>query len=631
MSERQGQAPSLVQQRSAQPHPLEDTSANYKNLPEELDQRSIHASISSTIGSDDHGDVERMPSSRGQTEPAPLQRTTTSASTGPPFSIFSKNQKRFIVIMASWAGFFSTVTANIYFPALNALAQDLHVSNTLINLTLTSYMIFQGLAPAFIGSFADSTGRRPAYTVCFVIYIAANIGLALQNSYAALFVLRCVQSAGSSATITMASAVVADISTPAERGAYMGFTLSGSLLGPAIGPVLGGVLAEFLGWRSIFWCLAILASVFLTILLIFFPETHRGTVGNGSIPPPAWNMSLINYLTIRKARKMSVNNEDDNSAQTKPAAKKFRFPNPIASLMIIFDKQNAMLLFYNAFIFAAFYDVTASIPSQFAEIYHFNELQIGLCYIPFGVGSMAAAIVNGRLLDVNFARWCRKLNVTIRKGRNQDLRDFPIEKARLELALPAMYIVSAGVLAYGWVLDINGPLAAVLVLLFVCAFNMGISFGATSTLLIDMYPKSPATATAANNLTRCLLGALTTGVLIPMINGMGRGWTFTLLALFLLVTSPMMWAIYFKGMKWREERRVKDEKKKLAKEARKASKIEDGGVEKSDEVVETEDEQPPLVEGGVSELAAVAEKDHEQERYPSIQPHSGQIEKEART
>lgn len=65
--------------------------------------------------------------------------------------------------MASWAGFFSPVSGQIYFPALVPLATDLHVSNSLINLTLTSYMIFQGLAPTFVGDFADAAGRRPAY------------------------------------------------------------------------------------------------------------------------------------------------------------------------------------------------------------------------------------------------------------------------------------------------------------------------------------------------------------------------------------------------------------------------------------------------------------------------------------
>lgn len=57
------------------------------------------------------------------------------------YSVFTVSQKRYVVFMASWAGFFSPVSSQIYFPALNTLARDLHVSNSLINLTLTSYMV----------------------------------------------------------------------------------------------------------------------------------------------------------------------------------------------------------------------------------------------------------------------------------------------------------------------------------------------------------------------------------------------------------------------------------------------------------------------------------------------------------
>ena len=89
----------------------------------------------------------------------------------PVYSVFSDRQRKFIVFMVACAGFFSPLSANIYFPALNALSRDLKVSNELINLTLTSYMIFQGLAPTVFGDLADMTGRRPAYILGFIIYI----------------------------------------------------------------------------------------------------------------------------------------------------------------------------------------------------------------------------------------------------------------------------------------------------------------------------------------------------------------------------------------------------------------------------------------------------------------------------
>jgi hypothetical protein len=41
--------------------------------------------------------------------------------------------------------FFSPFTAQIYFPALTSIAKDLHVSNSKINLTMTTYMVRSSL------------------------------------------------------------------------------------------------------------------------------------------------------------------------------------------------------------------------------------------------------------------------------------------------------------------------------------------------------------------------------------------------------------------------------------------------------------------------------------------------------
>lgn len=77
-------------------------------------------------------------------------------------------------------------------------------------------------------------GRRPAFLVCFVLYIAANIGLALQSDYASLLGLRCLQSAGSSPTIALASAVAVDIAASKQRGSFLGMMLALQIIGPTV-------------------------------------------------------------------------------------------------------------------------------------------------------------------------------------------------------------------------------------------------------------------------------------------------------------------------------------------------------------------------------------------------------------
>jgi hypothetical protein len=99
-----------------------------------------------------------------------------------PYSVHSVGKRRLIVLAASLAGFFSPLSASIYYPALTVIAKDFNVTNTQVNLTVTTYLIFQGVAPMITAEFSDTAGRRPAYAICFILYNAANLGLALQNS-----------------------------------------------------------------------------------------------------------------------------------------------------------------------------------------------------------------------------------------------------------------------------------------------------------------------------------------------------------------------------------------------------------------------------------------------------------------
>jgi multidrug resistance protein len=421
-------------------------------------------------------------------------------------------------------------------------------------------MIAQGIAPAIMGDLADMVGRRPVYFVCFVVYIGACIGIALCQDYVSLLILRCLQSCGSAATIALGSGVVADIATSAERGMYMGYVTSGPMVAPALGPVLGGILAQFLGWRSIFWFLVILSACYLVPFLIAFPETCRNVVGNGSVKPQSWNRSLINYLHDKKAAKAPVltRTVTRESVRLEEArlikARKLRFPNPLKTLKMVFEKDTGLLLLYNSLVYTAFYDVTASMPYLFGKIYNFNDLQIGLCFIPFGVGCLIAPILGGRLLDWNFRRLAIKHGFPVDKKRATDLKDFPLEQARIQVTLPLVIIGDAALLCYGWVMQMETNLAAPLVLLFFIGLCLTGSFNCNSVMLVDLYPLSPSTATAANNLVRCFMGAGGTAIIIIMIESMGRGLCFTFIAGVVMLFSPILWVLRKYGQGWRNAR-----------------------------------------------------------------------------
>ncbi|KAI4280196.1 MAG: hypothetical protein L6R38_004639 [Xanthoria sp. 2 TBL-2021] len=464
------------------------------------------------------------------------------------YSTFSKTSKRWISVAASFSAMFSGLSSFIYYPAVTPIAEDLHTSIELVNLTITSYLIVSGLAPSIIGDLADRTGRRPLYIATFTIYFAANIGLALQDSYAALFTLRMLQSAGSSGTITLAYGVLADIAPPAERGWYVGVLMGFTNTAPSLGPILGGVVAQRLGWRWIFWLLAILSGCQLLSMTLFFPETARKVVGNGSLSPRGLNKTMGDYL---RSRRIPVTTPGLTAPRNS-----FYWPNPLAGLSIVLDKKSALTMVIGGIFYTVFSCLAASLSTICIDLYDLNYLEAGLIYLPAGIGGILAAYSTGRLLDHDYRRTAKKYGIEINRLSGDDMSAFPIEEARLRSSwLPALTSIIAAI-GYGWALQTTTHIAVPLTLQFFTGGTMVALFTMCGTLLTDLNQETPASAQAAYNLIRCALAAAGIAALDPIIDALDVGWCFTLYAGVCLGTLPLVVVLRRLGNQWRSSSQI---------------------------------------------------------------------------
>jgi MFS family permease len=196
----------------------------------------------------------------------------------------------------------------------------------------------------------------------------------------------------------------------------------------------------------------------------------------------------------------------------------------------------------------------------FSENYGFGQTEIGLMFIPIGVGGIISAFTTGKLVDWNYARWCKKLGVPIVKNRRQDLTNFPIEKARLQVNFPLFFAAGAFIIAYGWILTVKISVAAPIVFLFFAGYALTACFQILNVLLVDIYPGKPSIATAANNFVRCEIGAVFSAILLPLKDAIGWGWSYTLLAGMFLAFAPMLLFVMSRGPRWRKERKAREDK-----------------------------------------------------------------------
>ncbi|KAI8069490.1 putative MFS multidrug transporter [Gongronella butleri] len=471
----------------------------------------------------------------------------------PPFSIFDKRQKWFIIIMASTAATFSGFASNIYFPALPTIASDLGVSIDLINLTVTSYLIFQGLAPSLWGPISDVKGRRSAYIGTFVVFVAACIGLAETKNYATLLVLRCLQSTGSASTIAIGSGVIGDITTRAERGGFMGIFQAGLLVPVAAGPVIGGAIANSLGWRAIFWFLVIYSGIFLCLLVLLLPETLRSIVGNGALTPSNNPLAKFPLNVYQKTTRIHYKDAPLPGLAEK---KKIDLLGPLSMLL---SKRAAPIILFLAVYYAVWQMTITAMSSLFESRYGLNEFQVGLTFIANGVGSMIGTLVTGKILDIDYRRVKNKHDARLGCENGATISheaDFPLEKARLRLVPIFSTIQCLSILLFGWTIQFPEQvhIAVPIVSTFITGWTAVSTQSLIMTYLVDLFPDRSAAASASLNLARCLFAAGGTSFVMPMINGLnGPGPAFTICVAVQLVALVGPFIQWKYAAQWRRE------------------------------------------------------------------------------
>ena len=122
-----------------------------------------------------------------------------------------------------------------------------------------AYAFIQFVFSPLVGNLSDKYGRRPVILLSLFGFSVDYIFLALSPTIWWLFVGRIIAGI-TGASVTTASAYIADISTDEDRAKNFGLIGAAFGIGFIIGPVLGGVLGHY-GSRVPFYAAAALCLI----------------------------------------------------------------------------------------------------------------------------------------------------------------------------------------------------------------------------------------------------------------------------------------------------------------------------------------------------------------------------------
>lgn len=301
------------------------------------------------------------------------------------------------------------------------------------------------------------------------------------------------------------------------------------------------MFADTLGWRAIFWFLAIYSGVFLAILILFLPETLRSLVGNGSIPAQGLSQNPISYL---RAQLQKGSNFCPAVRSTKTPEKQLNFLGPIR---LIFSLEVSCAIFYLSIYYTGWQMTMSAMSTLFSRIYGLTSLSNGLTFIGNGAGCIIGTLSTGKVLDHSYRR--------LKKMYSGPPEDFPLEKARFQTLWIWSGLQCASVLVFGWMVDKGVHVSVPIIATFVLGWSTTSLQSIITTFMVDVFPDRSASAVASLNLARCLIGAGGTAAVLPLIDAIGA---YTAITAVQVLASGLIAVQMRHGARWRRKREVKE-------------------------------------------------------------------------
>lgn len=185
-----------------------------------------------------------------------------------------------------------------YLPSFLSIGREFEVSQSMVQQTLSLYLIGFAVMSLFWGTLSDSFGRRPVILVSLLLFSIGSIGAALAPSFGWLLFFRILQGCSAGAGRVVGQALVRDRFHGADaQRMFANITMVFSLA-PAIAPIIGGYLDSYAGWRAIFALLAVFTVMLIGVCWRQLPES----LAVQARQPLAFGTIFRNYLRALRHR-----------------------------------------------------------------------------------------------------------------------------------------------------------------------------------------------------------------------------------------------------------------------------------------------------------------------------------------
>ncbi|WP_185292458.1 multidrug effflux MFS transporter [Mycolicibacterium litorale] len=179
---------------------------------------------------------------------------------------------RMIVVLGALVAL-GPLTIDMYLPALPSIGDELGVSSSVAQLTLTGTLAGLALGQLLVGPLSDSLGRRRPLMAGIVLHMLASLLCMFAPDIVVLGLARSLQGVGAAAAAVVAIAVVGDLFAGNAAATVMSRLMLVLGVAPVLAPSLGAAVLLHASWHWVFAALVVGAGALLLMAVLALPET----------------------------------------------------------------------------------------------------------------------------------------------------------------------------------------------------------------------------------------------------------------------------------------------------------------------------------------------------------------------
>jgi len=168
---------------------------------------------------------------------------------------------------------FGPLATDMYLSGFSLIADTFKTQPGLVSISLSIFFFGLAAGQLVYGPLIDQFGRKPLLLIGVFVFAVSSLLIAFAPSIHFFIAFRLLQALGSCAGMVIARAVVGDLYEEKGAARFFSLIMIVTIIAPIIAPTLGGFLIQYLGWKAVFYFLAVFGFFGFWLVQSLLPET----------------------------------------------------------------------------------------------------------------------------------------------------------------------------------------------------------------------------------------------------------------------------------------------------------------------------------------------------------------------